>query len=179
MPIGLISIHALRMERDLHPTHCNTIYFEFLSTRSAWSATVYYGLTYQQEAISIHALRMERDSRSCCLGAYSTDFYPRAPHGARPISGGAWMTWIVFLSTRSAWSATRVSVLFLLHCLYFYPRAPHGARHPAAIYCDKRREISIHALRMERDLGVSNNICGRLRFLSTRSAWSATAPSSS
>ena len=103
----VISIHALRMERD-HPT-CRR--------RTA--------MTH----ISIHALRMERDPVHERLHDRRKDFYPRAPHGAR--RGGTFahkdIAFIsihalrmerdtlaevksdvkeLFLSTRSAWSAT-------------------------------------------------------------------------
>ncbi len=58
-----ISIHALRMERDV-------------SAIVSWAVSA---------AISIHALRMERDwcpSTTWQKGKY---FYPRAPHGARRV----------------------------------------------------------------------------------------------
>ncbi len=146
-----ISIHALRMERD-----------SYLPTQA------------QSMRISIHALRMERDHRWFLLSPRQTDFYPRAPHGARlgapkwvlniwDISihalrmerdGTEWNSCSVkrrFLSTRSAWSATGFS------------RSLSGGW-----------SISIHALRMERDLSLNDALCDRFPFLSTRSAWSAT-----
>ena len=80
-----ISIHALRMERDSH-------HLFFLG----------------QDQISIHALRMERDSAGKSSRRRRKDFYPRAPHGARHGSIGPMRSIGAFLSTRSAWSATRV-----------------------------------------------------------------------
>ena len=58
----LISIHALRMERDRH------------QKGGAYSAQ-----------ISIHALRMERDRLIASISNPVLNFNPRAPHGARPL----------------------------------------------------------------------------------------------
>ena len=56
----LISIHALRMERDR------------LSFYDHWI-----------RVISIHALRMERDFSELVINTEVSNFNPRAPHGAR------------------------------------------------------------------------------------------------
>ena len=104
-------------------------------------------------AISIHALRMERDAcseeewvmtgifqstRSAWSATYDLQkwddaychFNPRAPHGARPIAAISRRSEATaFQSTRSAWSAT---ALMMHGCNYY--------------------SISIHALRMERDI---------------------------
>ncbi len=123
--------------------------------------------------ISIHALRMERDAINAPTINGTKNFNPRAPHGARPIvspglrSGRyfnpraphgarpfpltARILSMRFQSTRSAWSATNI------------------LRWETPIY-----DISIHALRMERD--CFPRLCSdwHVRFQSTRSAWSAT-----
>ena len=58
---GHISIHALRMERDI--LHFDSLLSKvlFQSTRSAWSATYNVNEQWLRTGISIHALRMERD----------------------------------------------------------------------------------------------------------------------
>ena len=145
-----ISIHALRMERDpgkpSDKRHCG---------------------------ISIHALRMERDPRRSTAPPAAPDFNPRAPHGARP-GGGRGLGAVrpdfnpraphgarlalrrlfcagkEFQSTRSAWSATRRGIDggsgfdISIHALRM-------ERDSAAPLFDRPVFISIHALRMERD----------------------------
>ncbi len=163
------------MERDFHAFFLKLAVGQFLSTRSAWSATQNGGsvertgryfypraphgarqacLLWKQDKIqiSIHALRMERDQLDANHIPLRNDFYPRAPHGARQN-----MRYIPFAPVQ-----------------YFYPRAPHGARPGlygiqilsqqflstrsawSATHSDRWRycifEISIHALRMERDV---------------------------
>ena len=145
-----ISIHALRMERDSKSLYDVVGTIKFQSTRSAWSATSIPGGDFfdkkisihalrmerdrpagkspARHPISIHALRMERDGRARSFLFRSTDFNPRAPHGARRARHQAPPFPARFQSTRSAWSATisrRVGV--------------------------RQSRISIHALRMERD----------------------------
>ena len=62
-----ISIHALRMERDLKSgCHESQALKEFQSTRSVWSATNTYSNFLEAMDISIHALRMERDPPMYC-----------------------------------------------------------------------------------------------------------------
>ena len=58
----VISIHALRMERDISLLAMMLLTASFQSTRSAWSATPLDSLHLQPGVISIHALRMERDN---------------------------------------------------------------------------------------------------------------------
>ena len=57
----LISIHALRKERDFHHLITILVIFEFQSTRSARSATFEDAMIAAGIMISIHALRKERD----------------------------------------------------------------------------------------------------------------------
>ena len=125
---------------------------QFQSTRSAWSATSPVRGRCRGGSISIHALRMERDSsrpstapptsayfnpraphgaRPPCVPARqggNTHFNPRAPHGARLFRFQQATFFILFQSTRSAWSATGYLRRDGVHSDYFNPRAPHGAR---------------------------------------------------
>ena len=104
-------------------------YTEFQSTRSAGSATCSAKRRIDTSTISIHALRRERDFSTICSTPSARNFNPRAPQGARPyaleVSDGS----LRFQSTRSAGSATS------------------RIRRPF-----HRRQISIHALRRERDI---------------------------
>ena len=80
----MISIHALRMERDIWTGRRNCRKQLFQSTRSAWSATADEQKRQGERLISIHALRMERDD----IASWCKRGQP------------------IFQSTRSAWSAT-------------------------------------------------------------------------
>ena len=125
-------------------------YEEFQSTRSAGSATTAIFSFCLSLLISIHALRRERDHIGCCgknidmisihalrrerdaiqftfIFAFA-DFNPRAPQGARQVLFWAGLRIKSFQSTRSAGSAT-----------HFF--AAEIVQH----------QISIHALRRERD----------------------------
>ena len=73
---------------------------------------------------------MERDVGDNGTISVQLHFNPRAPHGAR-------------LGLRSNRG---------LYTHYFNPRAPHGARRTARSLRAQSPVISIHALRMERDL---------------------------
>ena len=59
-----ISIHTLRMERDLHRVNVTAVFVQFQSTRSAWSVTRRGRTLCGGKFISIHTLRMERDGRA-------------------------------------------------------------------------------------------------------------------
>ena len=129
----VISIHALRMERD----HCRPSLVsrlgKFQSTRSAWSATRSFLRNFTKDDISIHALRMERDLSVLFILIGRSYFNPRAPLGARLLTRYSPAGCLPFQSTRSAWSATPFQFLRRF-----------------------AQTISIHALRMERDVrGVS------------------------
>ena len=102
--------------------------------------------------ISIHALREEGDSTAGIMCRRPTNFYPRPPRGGRPYQK-----------------------IMGVKIMNFYPRPPRGGRHktgelalwddeflstPSArratlcrVYRGIRRDISIHALREEGDLG--------------------------
>ena len=83
--------------------------------------------------------------------SYTHYFNPRAPRGARP----------GFFQTRNLFQTD------------FNPRAPRGAR-PLRLTIPKMQNISIHALREERDSYCFSSIPFNLAFQSTRSARSAT-----
>src|SRR5690625_2695505 len=80
----MVSIRALRGERDLNPPFFVAKY----------------------DAVSIRALRGERDKRLKCLGLLSNSFNPRAPWGARQAAGTIPPTLARFQSARSVGSAT-------------------------------------------------------------------------
>ena len=82
-----ISIHALRMERDFAGT--SALYGpQHFNPRAPHGARQLSSLSGQfTRLISIHALRMERDCASICLPTRRDNFNPRAPHGARPPNG--------------------------------------------------------------------------------------------
>ena len=101
-----ISIHALRMEGD------NKMIFKsckkFISIHAlrmegdnAWAE-----LGFKKD-ISIHALRMEGDIGADRQNDGSIHFYPRPPHGGRPAVTILDERIFLFLSTPSAWRATR------------------------------------------------------------------------
>ena len=78
----MISIHALRMERDLAPsTTAENMSISIHALRMERD-DIRRG-TVPRRAISIHALRMERDGLVGQIPAMTQDFNPRAPHGAR------------------------------------------------------------------------------------------------
>ena len=84
-----ISIHALRMERDVITSRTSDGIARFQSTRSAWSATQSVLHSLHLFNISIHALRMERDLFLRRNQLDQNYFNPRAPHGARLALSGA------------------------------------------------------------------------------------------
>ena len=100
----------------------------FQSTRSARSATLVAWRGQPHPRISIHALRKERDGNGHGGGHRNGNFNPRAPQGARLYIRPRYCNKHLFQSTRSARSATSIC-----------RSSP------------TRSEISIHALRKERD----------------------------
>ena len=154
---GKISIHALRKERDIKRS----------DNRSYLS-------------ISIHALRKERDAAASHCRERHRDFNPRAPQGARLLQMHSPRNGQRFQSTRSARSATIIGRCSLVCMGNFNPRAPQGARRwslPLSVMrrifqstrsarsatkddgCgSRRRAISIHALRKERDCHLAEHV---------------------
>ena len=124
------------------------------------------------------------------------DFYPRPPGGGRPIGASCiakaprflstpsgWratrrqqppMRARPFLSTPSGWRATAAPKSPLIYAQHFYPRPPGGGRPKTAAQTAATSAISIHALRVEGDLGLRFHAELRVAFLSTPSGWRAT-----
>ena len=167
-----ISIHALRMERDPSTRTIPTFYtnfnpraphgarpdklepvnivWVFQSTRSAWSATAVALLTGGVwQHFNPRAPHGARRSQYC-LDTDQDHFNPRAPHGARLFRHRADGGQRRFQSTRSAWSATGwMAVADALRMISIHAlRMERDLRGVALV--DGQR-ISIHALRMERD----------------------------
>ncbi len=147
-----ISIHALREEGDVVNRLTELPKSGFLSTPSARRAT-------KKSWFSPRATR---------------NFYPRPPRGGR--RGVPLQKAVVFqfLSTPSARRATSSSVLLLRISSNFYPRPPRGGRLRTQTDRQRRRRISIHALREEGDLERGPLRLLVVGFLSTPSARRAT-----
>ena len=174
-----ISIHALREERD--PCTCCgfAAAFDFnpraprgarlgcrlrclapcrfQSTRSARSATIFPAGHYV-----------------CCI-----NFNPRAPRGARLEGYTADKPVVSDFNPRAPRGARPERNISFPKPAYFNPRAPRGARQ--AVFASSRFEtdISIHALREERDYTLAYFGAIDFVFQSTRSARSATIRSPS
>ena len=123
----------------------------FQSTRSAGSATPFFGLDDLLHFISIHALRRERDCLQGFVPVGDCNFNPRAPQGARRRPARKITTWT-----------------------YFNPRAPQGARRSTASPCRRCRDFNPRAPQGARQY-TDHTFCFVCEFQSTRSAGSATA----
>ena len=170
---NLISIHALRAERDvLKAEHVGQL-VKFQSTRSVRSATA--GI--QQRRKRRHPFQSTRSVRSATAhrAAYCKEWRFQSTRSVRSATirrkrgDGAWK----FQSTRSVRSATAERLSrspeyeISIHALRaerddktlrrhdgiddFNPRAPCGARLFPVIHLQLVVDISIHALRAERD----------------------------
>ena len=148
----VISIHALREERDRSETPSRWRSLRFQSTRSARSATSSSRSRVDSLTISIHALREERDAVPVAAAGLGNDFNPRAPRGARRQH--------LFFCCQ----ANKISI----HALREERDAGGTDTTTAA------EGISIHALREERDTPAAAPLLPLWRFQSTRSARSAT-----
>jgi len=138
--------HGARPDK-LEPVN---IVWVFQSTRSAWSATAVALLTGGVwQHFNPRAPHGARRSQYC-LDTDQDHFNPRAPHGARLFRHRADGGQRRFQSTRSAWSATHFpphSVIIIdisIHALRMERDKAEGDQ-PSSV------SISIHALRMERD----------------------------
>ena len=150
-----------------------------------------------QLRISIHALREESDYLSAGGYRHSSDFNPRPPRGERPLfvvyravmyfhfnprpprgerqepdRGG--QTFFEFQSTPSARRATEPTPAGLFLRIDFNPRPPRGERRARCGGSAFGSCISIHALREESDLDVTQKVISRIEFQSTPSARRAT-----
>ena len=140
-----------------------------------------------------------RRGRTCGRWRTSSYFYPRPPGGGRPSRHRSSCRRVrKFLSTPSGWRATHHQGFFSSSTFNFYPRPPGGGRRASDAEGAKTAAISIHALRVEGDLGrtchvfvaqsmisihalrVEGDSIGASciakspRFLSTPSGWRAT-----
>ena len=156
-----ISIHALRVEGDPLILKHTVDNFLFLSTPSGWRATLQiYSPLHDTIRISIHALRVEGDRQVVVEGRITTRF----------------------LSTPSGWRATLRITNKDLPVKDFYPRPPGGGRLDQTTPDQTTPEflstpsgwratrdygtdgqiglISIHALRVEGDLFFCGYLIG-------------------
>ena len=85
------------------------------------------------------------------VGTHLAYFNPRAPQGARLHRKAQGEEGGKFQSTRSARSATQLSIVATHGATFQSTRSARSATKEAAFLCLPRR-ISIHALRKERDL---------------------------
>ena len=147
-----ISIHALRVEGD--GKLGKTVYQHdvFLSTPSGWRATAHRG-----------ARKISR----------RRDFYPRPPGGGRPSKAAARIQSADFYP-RPPGGGRRDARMPRMGPIDFYPRPPGGGRRKALAEKVRLDEISIHALRVEGDVGFHRDVRKAVEFLSTPSGWRAT-----
>ena len=145
------SIHALREERDDAQLLCAG-----------------------RHSISIHALREERDSSMSRRTSVCTDFNPRAPRGARRGFSQKLRRVYEDFNPRAPRGARLCPSGRRSPARNFNPRAPRGARLHQREVWSRFNDISIHALREERDGMPSFYVQVGTQFQSTRSARSAT-----
>ncbi len=117
-----ISIPALRAEGDFfEPDGQGQTFIPAFTQRVTGLAVPF----VQGQQISTHTLRVEGD---CPLPSTTstrwTSFYPRPPHGGRLSDRLKVGDSLIFLSTPSAWRATRSETGFAIRGSDFYPR-PH------------------------------------------------------
>ena len=129
------------------------MFSQFLSTLSLRRATC-----------NMHSLRY------CC-----TNFYPRSPCGER-LQQRLPPTWQPYFYPRSPCGEQRKTQRNPTKPRDFYPRSPCGERHMDNLFRISYRNISIHALLAESDLGFCCCLFGGLVFLSTLSLRRATRP---
>ena len=102
-------------------------------------------------------------------------FNPRAPCGARPLSGSSRSADILFQSTRPVRGAT--AKIGIVRCASggFNPRAPCGARHGTPFAGFRGGRVSIHAPRAGRDWVRHYDCRSQGKFQSTRPVRGATS----
>ena len=148
--IGLISIHALREEGDMHTSYLPDSPEVFLSTPSARRATLPVNAsTLVSEYFYPRPPRGGRLLKIIGL-LHHRYFYPRPPRGGRPSHKSTYSPFSTFLSTPSARRATascprsatsrsisihalreegdRFSLQAVMFGSNFYPRPPRGGR---------------------------------------------------
>ena len=113
--------------------------------------------------VSIHAPRAGRDGSKSSVCAYASGFNPRAPRGARRISGiGLLRRWL-FQSTRPARGATYLESLASRYH-YVSIHAPRAGRDKVLAAEFVGIVVSIHAPRAGRDGIALSSISVSLRF---------------
>ena len=152
-----ISIHAPHTGRDVDCPVPPDFWCSFQSTRPIRGATYLDSFVDIPESISIHAPHTGRDSIKKGTGLFillfqstrpirgatfcrlscpleQIHFNPRAPYGARPVSGLMYTDSGTFQSTRPIRGATGSSSIQIRQRRNFNPRAPYGAR-PCRVLC--------------------------------------------
>ena len=161
----------------VRPHQCGGIFpgAQFQSTHSLRSATFPFGIENVQQVVSIHALLAECDYIVNVNVNVPCGFNPRTPCGVRPITRKQADMPILFQSTHSLRSATRVLSFPLeptkfqsthslrsatgrsrrepRHCEGFNPRTPCGVRLMDLAAAVDSGNVSIHALLAECDSG--------------------------
>ena len=154
----------------------------FQSTRPVWGATIPARPLRMLTLISIHAPRVGRDASCAAIRSGSVRFQSTRPvwgatayfsrrstiyrlfQSTRPVWGATrWTGWtrqcISFQSTRPVWGATACDIFYRTAGQDFNPRAPCGARLWAGVSNQIRRDISIHAPRVGRDVLCCSGVC--------------------
>ena len=147
--------------------------------------------------ISIHSLRMEGDISIKNMTANYPYFNPLPPYGGRHPRMRLRRMPETFQSTPSVWRETVLQVVGQSTGHHFNPLPPYGGRHQSAQYHlhyklfqstpsvwretsrrrtfpDSQQRISIHSLRMEGDVWLSENGNSITGFQSTPSVWRET-----
>ena len=167
--VHAISIHALREEGDVLVLWYDNGVKRFLSTPSARRATRQAGIMAQLRQISIHALREEGDlvnerhrqlrggppSHIPSPAGFWVIKYPPPPRGGRRELDRIWREGVLFLSTPSARRATWRTTPKSARRRNFYPRPPRGGRLAKLAGEIVDYAISIHALREEGDVSLT------------------------
>ena len=170
-----ISIHALRVEGDSTGSTRWARSLDYFYPRPPCGGRRFVKIVYTaQELISIHALRVEGDQRRRKTNRPGNNFYPRPPCGGRPLIFITGLSLLGFLSTPSVWRATQRHIKRFLLLQHFYPRPPCGGRQIKRLPQGFHVVISIHALRVEGDVGTQYEDTDTYKFLSTPSVWRAT-----
>ncbi len=190
-----VSIHALRVECDT-VVNCTTLSPKSFNPRTPCGVRPPKPFTIPFfYLVSIHALRVECDALASTLRPATVSFNPRTPCGVRLHFGNKSMGRkrfnprtpcgvrpkltkqsdgiSRFQSTHSVWSATPLLLGSTLR--------RNVSIHALRVECDKHAPlpqpalaVSIHALRVECDFMEELVDLGLVRFQSTHSVWSAT-----
>ena len=178
LPFSLVFLSTPSARRATTNKAFNKAVLEFLSTPSARRATKGVCVVDALLEISIHALREEGDDGQQLVQVVRVDFYPRPPRGGRQDHPGLFSRGVDISIHALREEGDPVLRVRLPLGRHFYPRPPRGGRprttkqplQPSNFYPrpprggrlrtqtdrQRRRRISIHALREEGDS------CGRV-----------------